>query len=58
MDGSLYIVEDGNLKLFSNLEGSITCIRVKDNYILASTTHGIVALFEGENQLKFLGHPP
>ncbi|CAD8205634.1 unnamed protein product [Paramecium octaurelia] len=59
MEGQLYKYENEECQQFDQIEGSITCIRVKNDDLLISTTHGLVRLYKNEKQLfTFLAHPP
>ncbi|CAD8103641.1 unnamed protein product [Paramecium sonneborni] len=59
MEGQLYKYQDDECYQFDQIEGSITCIRVKKDDLLISSTHGLVRLYKNEQPLfTFLAHPP
>ncbi|KAM3128531.1 hypothetical protein pb186bvf_019374 [Paramecium bursaria] len=59
MDGTVYLWANGTLEQFASLEGSITCIRVRHNLILLSSTQGQVHLYNQKQTIhKFVAHHP
>lgn len=60
MEGHILSYKNGLLGEFSaTVSGSVTCIRLFKDMLLASTTHGKMVLFEsGKRTLDFLAHPP